>query len=202
MSATRRAFLERAAALGLAVAFAEIPAARAQLPVPVDPDGTLQAFADTILPGRKTGRTDLGNTVHPQAIAGVDPLPGAVEADALALFHSPLIGFDTLAPGFLGDLNARALSQGGAFLLMGFEQRVAVVESGLGFDNPDRLIWEAAAAVPFAAFCAATLVPEQDAEHACGYRVMGLPGVAPHGYKHFSYRRKLSRERTKRGSLG
>ena len=46
-------------------------------------DATLQAFADTILPGRKATHTDLGDPIDPQAIAGVDPLPGAVEADAL-----------------------------------------------------------------------------------------------------------------------
>ena len=36
---------------------------------------------------------------------------------------------------------------------------------------------------------------------ASGYRVMGLPGIAPHGYSDFSYRRVLSSERTKGGSL-
>jgi hypothetical protein len=45
------------------------------------------------------------------------------------------------------------------------------------------------------------MVPNATAAKASGYRVMGLPGVAPKGYPHFSYRRKLSRERTKRGSL-
>jgi len=39
------------------------------------------------------------------------------------------------------------------------------------------------------------------AAKASGYRVMGLPGVAPKGYKSFSYRRRLSRERTKKGYL-
>jgi hypothetical protein len=55
--------------------------------------------------------------------------------------------------------------------------------------------------VPFTAFCAAALVPEQRAEKASGYRVMGLPGAEPVGYRGFSYRRKLSRERTKKGYL-
>ena len=41
-------------------------------------DATLQAFADTMIPGRKATRTDLGNEIHPQAIAGVAPEPGAV----------------------------------------------------------------------------------------------------------------------------
>ena len=201
----RRAFLERAVALGLAATIADaarfVPAARGAQPS--DTDGTLQAFADTILPGRKAEKTDLGNAIHPQAIAGVDPLPGAVEADALALFHAPQIGFDTLAPAFLADLETRALAQGGPFLLLGFDARVKAVEGGLSFDNDLRLLWEAAAAVPFTAFCAATLIPQQDAAHASGYRVMGLPGVAPHGYRRTSsYRRVLARERTKRGWLG
>ena len=73
--------------------------------------------------------------------------------------------------------------------------------AGLSFDNPSRVLWEAAAAVPFTAFCAAAMLPNATAAKASGYRVMGLPGVAPKGYPHFSYRRKLSRERTKRGSL-
>jgi hypothetical protein len=30
---------------------------------------------------------------------------------------------------------------------------------------------------------------------------MGLPGAEPVGYRRFSYRRKLSRERTRRGYL-
>jgi hypothetical protein len=55
--------------------------------------------------------------------------------------------------------------------------------------------------VPFTAFCAAGVIPEQTAAKASGYRVMGLPGKAPHGYRGFSYRKKLSRERTKKGYL-
>ena len=72
---------------------------------------------------------------------------------------------------------------------------------GLSFDNPSRQVWEAAAAVPFTAFCAAALVPNATADRASGYRVMGLPGTAPGGYRRFSYGRRLSRERTHRGYL-
>ena len=61
--------------------------------------------------------------------------------------------------------------------------------------------WEAAAAIPFTAFCAAALVPEQTAAKAVGYRVMGLPGVAPAGYADYSCRRRLAREITSGGSL-
>lgn len=206
---TRRTLLARAAHTGLAATIASaLPIAELMAPAPAlaaDPslaDATLQAFADTIIPGRKTTATDLGNAIHPQAIAGVDKLPGAVETDALALYHHPLVGFDALEPAFLADLQARSLQQGGDFLSLGFDGRVAVCETGLAYDNPERLLWEAAAAVPFTAFCAAALIPEQTAAKASGYRVMGLPGVAPHGYRRgFSYGRALSRERTKHGNL-
>ena len=164
-------------------------------------DATLQAFADSIIPGRKADRTDLGNEIHPQAIAGVDPRPGAVEADTLALMKDSRVGFEALAVPFLADLEGRALSQGGPFLSLPFDKRVAVVLSGLDFGNGSRTLWEAAAAVPFTAFCAAALHPVGTSENASGYRVMGYPGAAPNGYAGFSYGRKMSTERTRRGVL-
>jgi hypothetical protein len=205
---TRRGFLRRAGVLGLsATVAAAVPYAQRLLyppPAVADVnlvDGTLQAFADTILPGRKATTTDLGNTIHPLAIAGVDALPGAVEADALALFHHPLIGFDALEPALLADLSARSLPLGSDFVDLPFDKRVGVLIAGLDFDNPSRVVWEAAAAVPFTAFCAAALVRNATAARASGYRVMGLPGIAPNGYRDFSYGRRLARERTRKGSL-
>jgi hypothetical protein len=204
---TRRGLLQRAglgalmlAAAPLARELVAADPARAQLAgLPVD--ATLQAFADTMIPGRKATKTDLGNTIDPRAIVGVDARPGAVEADALALYHHPLIGFDALEGPFLTDLNGRALQHGGEFVGMGFDDRVKVCIDGLAFSNSTRVLWEAAAAVPFTAFCAAGVIPEQTAAKASGYRVMGLPGAAPHGYRGFSYRKKLSKERTKKGYL-
>ena len=203
---SRRGFLYGTGLLGLgalvaSAARAQVPPLPLPLPAPVSPDATLQAFADTIIPGRPAQRTDLGNQIDPRAIAGVDHRPGAVEADALALYHHPLIGFDALAPGFLADLNARALPHGGDFLSLPFDARVSVCRDGLAYSNSSRQVWEAAAAVPFTAFCAAAMVPEQTAARASGYRVMGLPGAAPGGYRRFSYRRRLARGRTRRGYL-
>jgi hypothetical protein len=202
---TRRGFLHRAGALGLgALVASAAPWAQttpAALAAASAPDATLQAFADTILPGRKATSTDLGNAIDPRAIAGVDPLPGAVEADALALYHHPEVGFDALAPAFLGELEARSLLHGGDFLSLASPARVQVCLSGLDFSNTTRLIWEAAAAVPFTAFCAAALIRNATAARASGYRVMGLPGTAPNGYRGYSYRRKLNHGRTKHGSL-
>jgi hypothetical protein len=205
---TRRDLFERASVLGAgAMVIAALPAAerilRAQpaLAAVRPDDATLQAFADTIIPGRKATRTDLGDEIDPLAIAGVDREPGAVEADALRLYHDPLIGFDALAPAFLADLNGRALQNGGPFLSLAYDKRVATVMSGLSFDNSSRTLWEAAAAVPFTAFCAAAEHATGTSANASGYRVMGYPGAAPNGHKQASYRRKLSTERTRHGSL-
>src|SRR2546421_410612 len=145
---SRRDFLERTATLGVgAMVLAALPVAERM--IAADPaiaallpdDATLQAFADTILPGRKATKTDLGDEIDPLAIAGVDGEPGAVEADALRLYHDPLIGFDALAPPFLSDLSGRALQQGGVFLTLPYDKRAAAVMSGLSFDNPSRVLW-------------------------------------------------------------
>ena len=201
----RRELLVRAGGLGLAAVIADaLPLARAlgQVPVPavVDVDGTLQAFADTMIPGRRADRTETGGPIHPRAIAGVDPLPGAVETDALALYRHEKVGFDALAPAFLTDVLAR--SDGRPFLELGFDERAEICRSGLDFGNPSRTVWEAAAAVPFTAFCAAATQRNATSRTASGYRVMGLPGRSG-GYprRRYSYVRKFARERTKRGYL-
>ena len=84
-----------------------------------------------MIPGRKALRTDLGNEIHPNAIAGAHAEPGAVQADALLLFHDPLIGFDALEPAFLAELETRSLTRGGPFLDLPFDKRVAVCVDGL-----------------------------------------------------------------------
>ena len=205
---TRRDFLRDTSVLGTAALIASaMPVAErllaanpAYAAVSTD-DATLQAFADTIIPGRKAERTDLGDEIHPQAIAGVDDEPGAVEADVLRLYHHPLTGFDALEPVFLAELNTRSLQQGGPFLDLDFEKRTAVLLQALSFDNDDRVLYEAAAAVPFTAFCAAAVHPVGTSKNASGYRVMGYPGAAPQGYRRYSYGRRLARDFTKKGYL-
>lgn len=206
----RREFVVRSGHLGLAGAIAAALPVAARLPRP-DPafaqdaaavDGTLQAFFDTVIPGRRVDVTQSGAPIHPRAIAGVDEEPGAVEADTLLLAHNAKIGFDTLVPSFLADLQSRALAAGGAqFLDLDYERREQVCLGGLDFANPDRQLWEAAAAVPFTAFCAAATVVDATGQTAVGYRVMGHPGTAPKGYADFSFRRELNRGITKRGYL-
>jgi hypothetical protein len=185
---TRRQVL----AAGVATLVAQaLPLARATPALAADPsytDGLLQAYADTLIPGRKVAATESGAAVHPRAILGSDPRPGAVECDALVIYHDPKIGFDALAPAFLADL---AVNAHGDFLSQDLAGRTATCVRGLDFGNPLRLLWEAAAAVSFVAIAATRT----------GTAMMGYPGAAPHGYRSFSYRRKLARERTRHGSL-
>ena len=208
---SRRDFIGRAGAMGLgAVVLSALPALeRLARPATAHAantglaDGTLQAFFDTIIPGRKVAslRTELGNPIHPRAILGVDEEHGAVYTDALLLSHHPKIGFDVLAPGFLAEVEALSLLHGGPFLGLGYERRQAVAIQGLAFSNPTRVLWEAAAAVPFTAFCAAANIRNATSATAAGYAVMGHPGTAPHGYTDFSYGVPLSTELTVDGSL-
>ena len=164
-------------------------------------DATLQAVADTMIPGRKVDRTDLGNEVHPKAIAGAHSEPGAVQADALALFHDSRIGFDALEPAFLSELQSRSLLRGGQFLDLPFASRVSVCVDGLSASNPTVLVWEAVAAVAFAAFLVVATQQNATIDTACGLQVLGHPGTAPNGYADYSYGKKLSKEITASGSL-
>jgi hypothetical protein len=205
---SRRQFIQRAGVLGAGALIASAVPVAARMVVPPKAeaavalhDATLQAFYDTVIPGRPATTTDLGHEIHPKAIAGVDPDPGAVEADALLLGQDARLGFTVLAVPFLAELEAFALLEGGDFLSLHYAKREAACLQGLSFSNPTRAVWEAAAAVAFTAFCAAATQVNATSETASGYRVMGHPGTAPRGYGDFSYGVPLSRERTARGYL-
>lgn len=62
---------------------------------------TLEAFADTVVPGRKRHARD-------RAIAGVSDSPGAVEAGALAVLQDPATGIDDGVGEMAQLLDARA----------------------------------------------------------------------------------------------
>jgi hypothetical protein len=199
---SRRELLQTGAVLSLLpVAERILAAPTAALAAPSLADGTLQAFADTLIPGKKATRTDLGNEIHPKAIAGAHPEPGAVQADTLLLYHHPLIGFDLVEAAFLADLEARSLLRLGQFIDLPFAKRVAVCLDGLSASNPTAQVWELAAAVPFAAFLCTATQKNATIDKSSGLQVTGHPGIAPNGYADFSYRRALSPERTASGSL-
>jgi len=62
---------------------------------------TLEAFADTIIPGAKRFPGD-------RAVAGVDDTPGAVEAGALELLHTEATGVTVGLPYLASALNEHA----------------------------------------------------------------------------------------------
>jgi hypothetical protein len=100
----------------------------------------------------------------------------------------------------------RSLQQGGDFLSLSYDTRVKVLIGAFDFSNPTRVVYEAAAAVPFTAFCAAAVHPYGSSANASGYKVMGYPGGGPNSkpvmYPYsFGYRRTLAKERTKKGYL-
>ena len=105
---SRRDFIARAGGLGVgALVLGALPVVErmakpdaARAASPSLNDATLQAFFDTIIPGKKVPDllTQLGNAIDPKAIAGVDREHGAVYTDALLLSHNSKIGFDALAP--------------------------------------------------------------------------------------------------------
>ena len=200
---SRRELLRNGAVLSLLpVAERILAAPTAALAAPSLADGTLQAFADTLIPGKKATRTDLGNEIHPKAIAGAHPEPGAVQADSLLLYHHPLIGFDLVEAAFLADLEARSLLRLGQFIDLPFDKRVAVCVDGFSPSNPTAQVWQLAAAVPFAAFLCTATQKNATIDKSSGLQVMGFPGTAPNGYADFSYRQKLNQGRTKKGYLG
>ena len=203
---SRREFVQRAGVLGAGALIASAVPVAARIVVPPKAsaavglqDGTMQAFYDTVIPGRAASVTDLGHEIHPNAIADVDPDPGAVEADALLLGQDPRLGFTALVVPFLAEVEALSLTEGGDFLDLPYAKRESVCLTGLAFSNPTRSVWEAAAAVAFTAFCAAATQVNPTSATASGYRVMGHPGTAPEGYRDFSYGRPLSRELTEKG---
>jgi hypothetical protein len=199
---SRREVLQRGAVLSLLpVAERILASPTAALAAPNLADGTLQAFADTLIPGKRVTRTDLGSEIHPKAIAGAHPEPGAVQADTLLLYHHPLIGFDLVEAAFLADLEARSLLRLGQFIDLPFAKRVEVCLDGLSPSNPTAQVWELAAAVPFAAFLCTATQKNATIDKSSGLQVTGHPGIAPNGYADFSYRRALSSERTTTGSL-
>jgi hypothetical protein len=106
---------------------------------------TLEAFADTIIPGEKRGPGD-------RAIAGAAPGGGAVAAGAIELLEWPATGMtdglDTLADGVNDHATAYAAEHALAldqsvppFVALTFEHRTALVQRLTAPDHPEKEFW-------------------------------------------------------------
>lgn len=106
---------------------------------------TLEAFADTIIPGEKRFPED-------RAIAGVATGGGAVQAGAVALLEEPASGVDVGLDPLTGLLNQLAAdyAQGAgvpldddvpAFVALPYEHRTKLIQQLTAQDNPARDGW-------------------------------------------------------------
>jgi hypothetical protein len=163
---------------------------------------TLEAFADTILPGEKRSSDD-------RAVPGVSPGGGAVAAGALDVLRSPEGGMepalDTMAD--LLDGHARQYAaEGGieldetvpAFVALEFADRVALVQRLVAAGHPERDAWISIAMFSTIAFDAAAHRHTTDAVAGGhpGLTTMGFLPAGPDGlwrFGAFSYGRPLAR---------
>jgi hypothetical protein len=106
---------------------------------------TLEAFADTIVPGVKRSPDD-------RAIAGVCDDPGAVEAGALELLSTPATGVTAGLVPLSGLLNVRATEYAErvgltleddvpAFVALDYDDRAALIAELTAWGNPERDGW-------------------------------------------------------------
>jgi enediyne biosynthesis protein E8 len=106
---------------------------------------TLEAFADTIIPGEK-------RTPYDRAVAGVSAGGGAVAAGAVDLLETPAGGMvevlDTLAAGLNEHAAAYAAEHAircddsvPAFVALDFADRTALVQRLVAPGNPEREMW-------------------------------------------------------------
>ena len=163
---------------------------------------TLEAFADTLIPGQKRYDGDY-------AVAGRAAGPGAVQAGAVDLMWFPQAAIGPALPALATMLNARAAAYAAQhrrvldatlppFVALSFADRTRLLLDLLDPTAQDYLIWWALAAMPFLAFhTAGHLNTAHAVRHRHpGLRWIGFPQPDRDGlwrFPHFSYRRKLAR---------
>ena len=162
---------------------------------------TLEAFADTIIPGAKRHDSD-------RAVAGASAGGGAVEAGALALMESPEGGLAPALDDLARALNGQALEYAGGngleldpavppFVALPFEHRTALVQALTSLDNPQRDPWIGIAIFSYMAFDSAAHMHTTDAIAAghVGLTTLGFAEPDPDGlwrFPDYSYRRQLA----------
>lgn len=162
---------------------------------------TLEAFADTLIPGAKRYDGDY-------AVAGAARGPGAVQAGALDLMWFPQAAIGPLLPALAATLDARASAYAVQHQLavdatlpplvaLSFADRTRLLLELLDPSAEDYLAWWALAAMPFLAFHTAGHLPTAYAvRHGHpGLRWIGFPRPDGDGlwrFPQFSYGRRLA----------
>ena len=208
---TRRALLVRAAALAAAWATRPwqigVPSAFARgidhpepTPAPAMTQ-TLEAFADTLIPGEKRFPAD-------RAIAGVVSGAGAVQAGAIEMLNFPPVGFQPALPGLALGIDVLALLYAVThtivldptvppFVALDFASRTALLVEILDGDGPVQAALSGLAAVCFVAYHTAGYLPTAVAirNGHPGLAAIGFPPPDRDGvwrFPEFSYRRVLA----------
>ncbi|MEV6028334.1 DUF5987 family protein [Streptomyces sp. NPDC052036] len=162
---------------------------------------TLEAFADTLIPGQ---RRFTGDVVVAGAVTG----PGAVQAGVVGLLNSPELPVAPLLPAIAALLDARAVAYAALRLIwlsptrppfvgLSFSHRTALVGGLFDPDDLDRPIWQVLSLLVGLAFDTAG---QQDTVEALGQGHPGLkwlrfPDPDPDGlwrFPEFSYGRPLA----------
>jgi enediyne biosynthesis protein E8 len=162
---------------------------------------TLEAFADTIVPGERRGPGD-------RAVAGAMAGPGAVAAGALELLANPATGITEGLPGLARALNEHARAYAGEhglaldpsvppFAALAFGERTAVMRALLAPGHPEKDFWVLLALFCFMAFDTGAHLHTVDAV-ATGHPGLAAMGFAEPGadglwrFADFSYGRQLA----------
>ena len=141
---------------------------------------SLEAFADTLIPGQRRYPGDL-------AIAGAVTGPGAVQAGALTVLTSPDLPLGPWLPEIAALLDTRALAWAATHLLwltpgwppfvgLPFQHRTALLTGLFDPDDLDRPIWQTLALLVGLAFDTAAHQPTTTA------LATGHPGLAWIGF--------------------
>jgi hypothetical protein len=141
---------------------------------------TLEAFADTILPGEKRSPDD-------HAIAGVASGGGSVASGAVELLEHPAGGFADSLDGLMSLLNAHAGAYAEehaialdaalpAFVALSYPDRVAVIRALTDPEHPEKAIWVGLSMFSVMAFDSAAHLDTPQALQA------GHPGLTAMGY--------------------
>lgn len=173
-------------------------------------DSTLQAFADTLIPGEKRFPND-------RVVAGAADGAGAVQAGVLELLHMPEAGTEPSLPAFANALNAEAAAYAArhslildptvpAMVALPFDARTALSRELMDPAHRDQQAWLLLVLMAFLAFHTAAFEHTGEALRRGhpGLRRLRFPEPDHDGlyrYPHFSYRRRLaeSHPRTTKG---
>jgi hypothetical protein len=163
---------------------------------------TLEAFADTFVPGEKRSPDDI-------AVAGAAPGPGAVAAGALELLETPATGISDGLADLAEILNKHAAEYAAEhgvsldpvlppFAALGFEHRTELIATLVAPEHPEKEFWILTALFCFMAFdtAAHTDTVSAIANGHPGLATMGFAKPDPDGlwrFPDFSYGRQLAR---------